>query len=121
MTFALTDILLFVIAGMLMVMAGLQIWLAIRVSKMLADVRKTIDRIDGIAKTAEAGVALAQQVLAPPLMRIGALIGGIKRGFRKLTEPVETSIRRGDPQAAGGRREGTDGAWGRSPREQDLS
>ena len=105
MTFTLTEMLLFIIAGTLMVVAGLLIWLAVRVSKVsgeieevrpelrrlmrsseevLADVRKTVGRIDGIAETVELGTALARQALAPSLTRFGALVSGVKRGLRVL-------------------------------------
>lgn len=75
-TFTLTEGLLFIIAGTLMVVAGLLIWVAVRVSKVsgkaeevLADARKTVGRIDGIAETIESGVAL---------------VGRAKRGLRML-------------------------------------
>ncbi len=91
MTFTLTEILLVIIAGTLMVVAGLLIWLSVRVSKVsgktekvLVDVRKTVGRIDGIAETVESGVALARQALAPSLTRFGALVSGVKKGFRML-------------------------------------
>ena len=91
MTFTLTEILLVIIAGTLMVVAGLLIWLSVRGSKVsgktekvLVDVRKTVGRIDGIAETVESGVALARQALAPSLTRFGALVSGVKKGFRML-------------------------------------
>lgn len=91
MTFTLTEVLLFIIAGMLTVVTGLLIWLAVRVSKVsgeiekgLADLRKTVGRIDGIAETVEAGVALARQALAPSLTRLGAFVSGLKRGVGVL-------------------------------------
>lgn len=91
MTFTLAEALLFIIAGMLMVMTGLLVWLAVRLSKVsgeieggLADLRKTVGRIDGIAETVEMGAALARQVLAPSLTRFAALVTGVKKGFGVL-------------------------------------
>ena len=91
MTFTLAEALLFIIAGTLMFVAGLLIWLAVRVSKVsgeieegLADIRKTVGRIDGIAETVEAGAVLARQVLSPSLTRFVALASGIKRGLGLL-------------------------------------
>ena len=105
MTFTLVEVLLFIIAGTLMVVAGLLIWMAGRVSRVsgeigeigpelrelirnaeevLADVRKTIGRIDGITETVEAGATLARQALVPSLARFGALVSGVKKGFRGL-------------------------------------
>ncbi len=91
MTFTLMEGLLFIIAVTLMAVAGLLIWLAVRGSKVsgeieevLADVRKIFRRIDGIAETVEAGAALVRQALVPSLTRLGALISGVKRGFRVL-------------------------------------
>lgn len=55
MTFTLTEGLLFIIAGTLMVMAGLLIWVAVRVS-----------RVSG------------------SFARFGALVSGAKRGLRVL-------------------------------------
>lgn len=78
MTFTLTEGLLFIIAGTLMVVAGLLIWLAVRVSKVsgkaeevLADVRKTVGRIDGIAETVEAGAALVSRAKRGLSMLLG--------------------------------------------------
>jgi len=91
MTFTLTEVLLVLIAGTLMVVAGLLIWLAVRVSQVsgkmeevLADVHKTVGRIDGIAEIVTAGAALVRQALVPSLTGFGALISGVKRGFRVL-------------------------------------
>ncbi len=105
MTFTLDEVLLFIIAGTLMVVAGLLIWLAVRVAKVsgeieemrpelqrlmrnaeevLADVRKTVGRIDGVAGTVEVGVALARQAMAPSLTRFVALVRGVKKGFGVL-------------------------------------
>ena len=91
MTFTLTEVLLLSIAGILMVVAGLLIWLVVRVSqvsgkieKMLADVHKTVGRIDGIAEIVAVGAALPRQAMVPSLTRFGALVSGVKRGFRVL-------------------------------------
>ncbi len=91
MTFTLMEVLLFIIAGTLMLVAGLLIWLAVRVSQVsgeieavLADVHKTVGRIDGIAEIVAAGAALARQAMVPSLTRFGALVSGVKRGFRVL-------------------------------------
>gem|GEM_PF-2252797 len=91
MTFTLTEVLLFLIAGTLIGVAGLLIWLVIRMSKVsgeieegLSDLHKTIGRIDGIAETVEVGAALARQVLTPSLTRVAALVTGVKRGFGAL-------------------------------------
>lgn len=91
MTFTLTEVLLFIIAGTLMVVTGLLIWLVVRVWEVsgeikegLADLRKTVGRIDGIAGSVEAGVALARQALVPSLTRFAALVSGIKRGVGVL-------------------------------------
>lgn len=77
MTFTLTEILLVIITVMLMVMSGLLIWLTVRVSK-------TLDHINGIAETVETGVALARDALSPSLIRLGALMNGVKRGLSVL-------------------------------------
>ncbi len=91
MTFTLVEVLLFLIAGTLMAVAGLLIWLVVRVSQVsgkieeaLADVHRTIGRIDGIADTVETGAELARRALAPSLARFAALLSGIKRGFGVL-------------------------------------
>ena len=91
MTFTLAEVLLLIIAGTLMVVAGLLIWMVVRVSKVsgeiqegLADVRKTIGRIDGIAETVEVGAALVRQALVPSLTRFVALASGIRKGFGVL-------------------------------------
>mgnify|MGYP001574895716 CR=1 FL=1 len=95
MTLTLTEILLSMIAGALLVMAGLLVWMAVGVwpelrrlmrsaDAVLADIRKTVGRIDGIAETVETGAALARQVLAPAWARVGALVSGAARGFRAL-------------------------------------
>ncbi len=95
MTFTLVEVLLLLIAGMLVVVAGLLIWMVVRVSQVsgkveeaLADVHRTIARIDGVAETVEAGVALARQAIAPSLTRFAALVRGIKRGFEVLQGPI---------------------------------
>ncbi|MDO8730793.1 MAG: hypothetical protein Q7J69_06400 [Candidatus Omnitrophota bacterium] len=96
MTFTLAEVLLFIIAGMLTVVAGLLVWMVVRVSEVsgeiekgLVDLRRTVGRIDGISESCEIGVALARQVLAPSLTRFGALFSGVKRGLGVLLRGEE--------------------------------
>ncbi len=106
MTFTLTDVLLLVIAGTLLVMAIQLVRLGGRMLEAadelkdamkelrpelrrlvreaegaLADVRRTSGRIDHIAETVEEGAMLAQRILAPLSTRLGALITGVKTAF----------------------------------------
>ncbi len=91
MTFTLTEMLLVIITGMLMVMSGLLIWLTVRVFKVsgemqaaVADFQKAVGHINGIAESVETGVALAREALSPSLIRFGALMSGMKRGLSLL-------------------------------------
>ncbi len=88
MTLTLMAIGMVIMAGTLMLIAGLMIWMAIRVAKVSAEIeelvtytRTTVVRIDGIARTVEAGTQLVRQTLTPSLVRFGALVTGVKKGF----------------------------------------
>lgn len=109
MTFTLTDVLLLVIAGTLLVMTIQLMRLSGRVSEAagelkdaieelrpdlrrlvrdaegaLADVRRTQSRIDRIAETVEESAMVARQVLAPLSTRLAGLITGVKTAFVAL-------------------------------------
>ena len=109
MTFTLTDVLLLVIAGTLLVMVIQLVRLGGRMAgaadalrdamkelqpelrrlvrnaeEALADVRRTGGRIDRIAETAEEHIMLVQRILAPLSRRLGALIVGVKTAFVAL-------------------------------------
>ena len=109
MTFTLTDVLLLVIVGTLLVMAIQQARLGGRMARAadelkdavtelrpelrrlvrdaeeaLADVRRTSGRIDRIAEAAEEHVVLAQRILVPLSRRLVALVTGVKMAFVAL-------------------------------------
>ncbi len=109
MTFILTDVLLLVISGTLLVMTIQLTRLSGRVSEAaselkdaieelrpdlrrlvhdaegaLTDVRRTSGRINRIAETVEESTTLARHLLAPLSTRLGALVTGVKTAFVAL-------------------------------------
>ncbi len=118
MTFTLTEVLLLVIAGTLLVMTIQLMRLSGRVSEAagelkgaieelrpelrwlmrdaeeaLADVRRTSGRIGRIAETVEESMMVARHLLAPLSTRLAGLITGVKTAF--------VALRRGESQHDG--------------------